>query len=500
MLDLVYPSRTSSVCVESEEPNLEIYFSTTQSFPEMVERMRGLLSTTLTSTTGKEPSFTASKLIVHSLSSRKRRSVGPKRERLRVDSVVQLGLDSTKELSNKKCRPTGPINPRFSEVIKSVKNAINSNVHPIRIVQGSSGSYFCLRLDGKKVGVFKPKNEEPYGQLNPKWTKWAHRNLFPCCFGRSCLIPNLGYISEAGASLIDRRLSLSIVPQTEVVDLASTSFHYSYLDLKASQRKKRPIPLPTKIGSFQLFLDDYVNANVFLRDHPWPYDPMNYDKYSYECKNPRVEVRDNVSIHSFCSIWTSSLQREFREQVQKLVVLDYLIRNTDRGLDNWMVRYYFDDSLEPHIHIAAIDHGLAFPYKHPDRWRSYPYAWLSLPSSLIGGPFLPSLRKELLSSLTSHEWWQDTLKELRQLFSVDRDFNELMFERQVALLKGQAWNLIQTLEANEGPLELCQRKGVVVWGGEEGAPPEDELVRGDLGNNLWMRVETLHTRPWFTGC
>ena len=26
----------------------------------------------------------------------------------------------------------------------------------------------------------------------------------------------------------------------------------------------------------------------------------------------------------------------------------------------------------PHIHIGAIDNSLAFPWKHPDEWRSFP--------------------------------------------------------------------------------------------------------------------------------
>ena len=68
----------------------------------------------------------------------------------------------------------------------------------------------------RTVGVFKPKNEEPYGHLNPKWTKWMHKTCCPCCFGRSCLIPNQGYMSEAGASLVDEKLGLNIVPKTKV--------------------------------------------------------------------------------------------------------------------------------------------------------------------------------------------------------------------------------------------------------------------------------------------
>lgn len=68
----------------------------------------------------------------------------------------------------------------------------------------------------KIIGVFKPKNEEPYGHLNPKWTKWLHKTCCPCCFGRSCLIPNQGYMSEVGASHVDEKLNLNIVPKTKV--------------------------------------------------------------------------------------------------------------------------------------------------------------------------------------------------------------------------------------------------------------------------------------------
>jgi phosphatidylinositol 4-kinase type 2 len=64
--------------------------------------------------------------------------------------------------------------------------------------------------------VFKPKDEEPYGHLNPKWIKWLHKLFLPCCFGRSCIVPNQGYLSEAGASLVDDKLQLGVVPKTKV--------------------------------------------------------------------------------------------------------------------------------------------------------------------------------------------------------------------------------------------------------------------------------------------
>lgn len=73
----------------------------------------------------------------------------------------------------------------FETIVESVRAAIRQEVHPSMISQGSSGSYFARNPDGKIVGVFKPKDEEPYAAGNPKWNKWIHRNLFPCCFGRA---------------------------------------------------------------------------------------------------------------------------------------------------------------------------------------------------------------------------------------------------------------------------------------------------------------------------
>lgn len=73
----------------------------------------------------------------------------------------------------------------FDIIVESVRSAIRQEIHPSMISQGSSGSYFARNPDGKIVGVFKPKDEEPYAAGNPKWNKWIHRNLFPCCFGRA---------------------------------------------------------------------------------------------------------------------------------------------------------------------------------------------------------------------------------------------------------------------------------------------------------------------------
>lgn len=133
------------------------------------------------------------------------------------------------------------------------------------------------------------------------------------------------------------------------------------------------------------------------------------------------------------------------------------------------------NSNAPHIHIGAIDNSLAFPWKHPDEWRSFPLyihifflgtnysGWLFLPVSLIGQPFSQKTRDHFIPLLTSPKWWQETSKLLHQLFEKDDDFQERMFAKQLAVLKGQAWNVLETLkQPDQGPLELCRRQRVLV--------------------------------------
>ena len=81
----------------------------------------------------------------------------------------------------------------------------------------------------------------------------------------------------------------------------------------------------------------------------------------------------------------------------------------------------------PHIHIAAIDNSLSFPHEHPKGWRSYTYGWLYLPVTIIGRPFSQKTRDHFLPLFTSKEWWSDTTYELRKLFAVDPDFHPKMF-------------------------------------------------------------------------
>ncbi|KAM0202850.1 hypothetical protein ACHAPA_000722 [Fusarium lateritium] len=430
----------------------------------------------------------------------------------------------------------------FETIVESVRSAIRQEVHPSMISQGSSGSYFARNPDGKIVGVFKPKDEEPYAAGNPKWNKWIHRNLFPCCFGRACLIPNLSYVSEAAAYVLDCQLRTHLVPYTDVVWLASKSFHYPFWDRRKFHRKKKA--LPAKPGSFQVFLKGFKDANVFLREHPWPDQywsgfrtndgqSKKKKKWTESCR-PSGNATPNNGYNSDDEetaqaanllgpdnfIWTEHLKESLRQELEKLVILDYIMRNTDRGLDNWMIKVDWETGkasiasdpiqlnmepvaeeeaprpvdlsqqgpratrasypyktqrpmsassrqpagTEPAITVGAIDNSLSWPWKHPDAWRSFPFGWLFLPVDLIGRPFSQKTRDHFLPLLTSTSWWTQTILSLKRVFQMDVDFQERMFAKQVAVMKGQAWNVVETLKTpDHGPLELTRRARVCVW-------------------------------------
>ncbi|XP_025777683.1 phosphatidylinositol 4-kinase type 2-beta [Puma concolor] len=343
--------------------------------------------------------------------------------------------------------------PEFADVILKAEQAIEFGVFPERISQGSSGSYFVKDPKRKIIGVFKPKSEEPYGQLNPKWTKYVHKVCCPCCFGRGCLLPNQGYLSEAGASLVDEKLHLNIVPKTKVVWLVSETFNYSAIDRAKSRGKKyalekvpkvgrkfHRIGLPPKIGSFQLFVEGYKEAEYWLRK--FEADPL-----------------------------PENIRKQFQSQFERLVILDYIIRNTDRGNDNWLIKYekqqgkevketkWIDDK-ESLIKIAAIDNGLAFPFKHPDEWRAYPFHWAWLPQAKV--PFSEEIRNLILPYISDMNFVQDLCEDLHELFKTDRRFNKATFESQMSVMRGQILNLTQALKDGKSPVQLVQMPCVIV--------------------------------------
>lgn len=386
----------------------------------------------------------------------------------------------------------------FLDMVAGCQRAIDHNLHPQRISQGSSGSYFVKDESGGIVGVFKPKDEEPYGQLNPKWIKWLHRTCCPCMFGRSFLMPNIGYISEAAASHLDSFLGLNMVPRTQVVHLSSSAFYFPWWEHYRAWKSRRKDPnhaYPLKLGSFQLYVEGFEECTLVLAklDSLRPLEP--------------------------------ELRKAYQLEFEKMTILDYAMRNTDRSMDNWLIHLSWIEDvdfssaglarhasvrsaaqsslnlspltklespmtkngsdagldmlkkrlprLRPRVKIACIDNGLAFPFKHPHEVRSYPYSWANLPEART--PYSEELRAHLLPILSDTGQWEVLVDELRQIFKIDSDFNQGVFGKQMALLRGQLYNIVQSLKAGDSPIQLVHRPLLLI---EEDEMDEKQLEGG----------------------
>ncbi|XP_076992642.1 phosphatidylinositol 4-kinase type 2-beta isoform X3 [Tamandua tetradactyla] len=300
----------------------------------------------------------------------------------------------------------------FADVILKAEQAIEFGVFPERIPQGSSGSYFVKDPKRKIIGVFKPKSEEPYGHLNPKWTKYVHKVCCPCCFGRGCLLPNQGYLSEAGAYLVDEKLHLGVVPKTKVVRLVSETFNYSAIDRAKSRGKKYALEKVPKVG-----------------------------RKFHRIGLPPKEI-------------------------------------------NWVA------DKESLIQIAAIDNGLAFPFKHPDEWRTYPFHWAWLPQAKV--PFSEEIRNLVLPCISDMNFVQDLCEDLYELFKIDKRFDKATFENQMSVMRGQILNLTQALRDGKSPVQLVQMPCVIVERSQGGS--QGRIVH--LSNSF---TQTVHCRkPFFT--
>ncbi len=92
------------------------------------------------------------------------------------------------------------------------------------------------------------------------------------------------------------------------------------------------------------------------------------------------------------------------------------------------------DEREEQLKVAAIDNGLAFPFKHPDEWRackmimysivvlnyknspSDPFQWADLPMAKV--PFSDDIIFTVLDKLKNDDFVQDLVADLNNLFKV----------------------------------------------------------------------------------
>ena len=223
--------------------------------------------------------------------------------------------------------------------ISQARRGLAVGLKPDLVLEGSGGTYFMKDASRSKIGVFKPADEEPYAENNPRgYLRQPDDDMTL----RAGIIPGESCFRELAAYLIDHD-GFSGVPMTTLVEARHPAFNMNGSHLNVSQGgaamgahsifpSATSVPShKSKLGSFQEFV-------------------------KHEC------TIDDVS--------PSKLSRE---EVHKIAILDIRIMNADRNAANLLVRRKPDDTLE----LVPIDHGYCLRSVCDVSWMDW--CWLDWP-------------------------------------------------------------------------------------------------------------------------
>jgi hypothetical protein len=260
---------------------------------------------------------------------------------LSVDSTFSP-LNSLRSCNNDVTISTSMIDstPKpLRDIVQQARRGFALGLKPDLVLDGSGGSYFLHDARKTKISVFKPADEEPYAENNPRGylpQPGASLSL------RDGVIPGEACIREVAAFILDHG-GFSGVPMTTLVEARHPAFNTNGARLSValggasigshSITPNSPVKPPhmKKAGSFQEFV-------------------------RHEC------TMDDISPSKIGV-----------EEVQKIAILDIRIMNADRNSANLLCRRRRDNSME----LVPIDHGFCLRSTADVSWMDW--CWLDWP-------------------------------------------------------------------------------------------------------------------------
>jgi len=245
-------------------------------------------------------------------------------------------------------------------LVQEARRALALNLKPALILDGSGGTYFLHNTRKTKIAVFKPADEEPYADNNPRgYIRQPGQDMFL----REGVLPGEACIREVAAFMLDHG-GFSGVPMTTLVECRHPSFnvngsHLSLAEggasigahslcLKSSQKSTSASSLPKKVGSFQEF------------------------------------------VRSECSMDDLSPSKIDVEEVHKIAILDIRLMNADRHSANLLCRRRKSDNS---IELIPIDHGFCLRSVADTSWMDW--CWLDWPH--LKAPMSPKTKEYILN-------------------------------------------------------------------------------------------------------
>lgn len=231
--------------------------------------------------------------------------------------------------------------PRFLQtVVQQARQGLVRGLKPELVLDGSGGTYYFRDQRQVRVAVFKPADEEPFAENNPRGYL---QNTDSTESLREGILPGEACLREVAAFLLDHG-GFSGVPMTTLAEAthpsafntngkllnlaeggASVGAHSLNPDSTATSSLKK------KVGSFQEF------------------------------------------VKSECTMDDLSPSRISVDEIHKIAILDIRLMNADRNSANILCRRNPDNSIE----LVPIDHGYGLRDVCDVSWMDW--CWLDWP-------------------------------------------------------------------------------------------------------------------------
>jgi len=258
---------------------------------------------------------------------------------------------------------TTPSNLR--RTVQQARRGLALGLKPDLVLDGSGGTYFLRDARKVPVAVFKPADEEPYAENNPRgYVRTCGADDEDCDESMSMRVgikPGEACLREVAACLLDHG-GFSGVPMTTLAEARHPTFNYDGSMLKLNQGG-------AAVGRHSL-------------------QPV--------CSSPEAHLRKKVGswqefVHTESSMDDLSPSKLSVDEVHKIAILDIRVMNADRNAANLLCRRNHND---PDVfELIPIDHGYCLRCVADVCW--FDWCWLDWPQ--LKQPLSKRSRKFILS-------------------------------------------------------------------------------------------------------
>jgi len=244
----------------------------------------------------------------------------------------------------------------LQRLVQQTRRGMAVGFKPALAPDGSGGSYFLSNPQKQKVGVFKPADEEPFAENNPRGYvphsptssgddgEWLRQGIRP---GELCL-------REVAAYLLDHD-GFSGVPMTTLAEARHPALHTA--------------------GAHWTLSEGGAGVGVHSINSPLanPLNPGSATSPSQDLVKKVGSFQEYA--HAECSMDDLSPSKISVDEVHKIAILDIRLMNADRNVANILCQRIPDDP--DHFRLVPIDHGYSLRSKVDVAW--FDWCWLDWP-------------------------------------------------------------------------------------------------------------------------